>query len=534
MPNEILRLHSVRVPFGAPGDAVARAAAAIVGVEPAELTGFKIVRRSLDTRGAPRIFHVYAVEFAGPADLIAKLPPNEAAVVAPVSAEPPPPGAEGLPAPPVIIGAGPAGLFAALILAENGYAPVIIERGKAVGERGVDVSRLMRGEGVAGESNLLFGAGGAGAYSDGKLNTRINEPHVRRMLETLVECGAPESILIDARPHIGSDALPGVVAAMRGLVERLGGSFRFGAKVDRLSLDGDGNVAGVELSGGETVAAGAVIVAPGNWADDLIEALHAQGVAMEAKPFQIGVRIEHPQATIDRAVYRLERGELPPAEYITSVRGRGAARGVASFCMCPGGMIVPAVTSEGRLSTNGASNAARSGRFANAALVVTVDSADVGGEGPLAGLAFQRSLEEAAFAVGGDFRAPAQGAADFLSGRVSERVGDCSYPFGVVAADLGTLLPSFLVASLKTALPAFDRKLAGFVKEGLLVAVEARATSAVRIVRDGESRESVSTPGLYPAGEGSGYAGGITSSAVDGMRTAEAVIRRFARCVITR
>jgi len=527
LARSLIRLHNVRVPFGAPEDAIRAAAAGKVGIAPAQLGDFRIVRRSLDARAAPRVFEVYAVEFTGEESLIEGLPPNEAAVAAPAEYAPPESGDERLPGAPLVVGAGPAGLFAAMTLAENGYGPLIVERGKPVEARSADVRSLSAGGAVDPDSNLLFGEGGAGAFSDGKLTTRISDPHIALVLETLVRCGAPESILIDARPHIGSDLLPGVVANIHRRIEAAGGRFRFGFRVEGLVLDEGGGAAGVRASGGEEIDAGAVILAAGNWADELIARLHEEGTAIEGKPFQMGVRIEHPQRIIDRAVYRGARGDLPPAEYVFSARP-GGARGVATFCMCPGGVIVPAVARERRLAVNGASPAARDGSFANAALVVTVKPEDCPGGGPLAGLAFQQALERAAFEVAGDYRAPAQRATDFTAGRRSARLPECSYPLGIVSHELGKLLPRFLTDALRKALPEFDRRLPGFIEHGLLVAVETRASSAVRILRDHRTHESLSTPRLYPAGEGAGYAGGIMSSAVDGIRTAQLIIRRFA------
>ncbi|MCD6404664.1 MAG: FAD-binding protein, partial [Planctomycetes bacterium] len=471
---------------------------------------------------------VYAVEFEGKESLIKGLPANEAAFVEDVPYRRPAPGGEALVERPLVVGAGPAGLFCALLLAEGGYRPLVVERGQPVEKRGADVAALVGGEGINPESNLLFGEGGAGAYSDGKLTTRIHDASVRHVLEVLSECGAPESILVDARPHIGSDLLPGVIKTLHRRITDLGGEFRFGFKVERLLVDSGGAARGVE-SGEEHVAAGVVVLAPGSSARGLFETLVGQRVALEAKPFQVGLRIEHPQDVIDRAIYCRARGALPPAEYIISTRASAGTRAVASFCMCPGGAIVPAISKEGHLSTNGASASGRAGRFANAALIVTVGPDDIGSCGPLAGVSFQRGLEQAAFEVAGDYRAPAQRAADFLRRRKSASLPECSYPLGIVSADLTKIVPDFVSKAIRAALSVFDRKLPGFVKDGLLVGVEARVSCPVRITRDKETRQSVSTGKVYPAGEGSGYAGGITSSAVDGMKTAESIISRFAQ-----
>jgi len=523
-----LRLHNVHVPYGAPMGAIIRAAAAKLSRD-IDLRDVTIVRRSIDTRWKPKILWSLAVEFEGDAELVAHLPQNEASVVETAVEEPVVMGDMPLAAQPVIVGAGPAGLFAALTLAERGYRPIVVERGAPVDQRNRDVAALVGDGRFDTESNFVFGEGGAGAYSDGKLATRTGDARLRRVLEVLVDCGARGAILVDARPHIGSDVLPEVVTRLRQKIERLGGRFRFGFCVERLLLGEDDSVTGVAGADGEEIPAGAVVLAAGNWSSATLAVLAAQGVAMEAKPFQVGVRIEHPQALIDRGVYGKARGELPAAEYMMSCPASGGVRGAATFCMCPGGIIVPAISEPDHLSTNGMSRAARDGAFANSALVVTIDPDELPDAGALGGLEFQRSLERAAFAVGGDLSAPAQRSGDFLEGRISGQLPECSYPLDIVPADLGEILPRQLTDAVRRALPRFDGKIPGFVDEGLLVGIETRVSSALRIVRDRQSLESVSTPRLYPAGEGGGYAGGIMSSAVDGVRAAEAIVRRFSR-----
>jgi hypothetical protein len=516
----------VHVPYGASPDDVKAAAAAKVNRRESDLIAFRVVRRSLDVRERPRIRWSLAVEFEGEPEWISRLPQNEASLVEGEKPAAVVRGSEPLRARPVVIGAGPAGLFAALALAENGYAPVVVERGRPVEERHGDVQALFESGRLNPESNLLFGEGGAGAYSDGKLTTRARDPRMEAVLKALVACGAPADILVDARPHVGSDSLPAVVACLKRRIESLGGTFRYGFRVTRLLTDAR-SVEGV-ASDQESLAAGAVMLAAGASARDLASALVAQGVALAVKPFQVGVRIEHPQVVVDRAVYGRDRGDLPAAEYIMSSPPVGPARGVATFCMCPGGTVVPAVSEPGHLSTNGMSNSRRDGRFANSALVVTVTPDDLPSADALAGLEFQRSLERAAFEIAGGYRAPAQRAADFLKRRLSEALPESSYPLGLVSADLRALLPAFVVEALDRALRTFDRKMPGFIREGVLIGVEARASSPVRILRDDRTRESVSHAGLYPCGEGAGYAGGIMTSAVDGLKSAEALMARWA------
>ncbi len=525
-----LRLHNVHVRCGATIDEIARAAVVKIGRKDAILEGLRVVRRSIDTRKRPNIRWSVAVEFEGDAALIAKLPPNEASVVTPVEEETLTAGGEPLRSRPVIIGAGPAGLFAALVLAQNGYRPIVVERGRGIKERNADVAALLGQRRLDTESNFVSGEGGAGAYSDGKLTTRINDVRLRSVLSTLVECGASKDILIDARPHIGSDVLPGVVTRLHQRIEGLGGEFRFGYEVERLMTSEGSRVTGVISTGGESIEAGAVILAAGNWAGGLLERLAGQGVAVEAKAFQVGVRIEHPQELIDWSVYGQSRGSLPAAEYIMSCPAKGYSRGVATFCMCPGGIIVPAVSELDRLSTNGMSRSGRDGKFANSALVVTIEPGELGEGDVFAGMEFQRKLEKACFDVAGDLSAPAQKAADFLAGRMSRDLPECSYPLDIVEADLRDILPAQLTEALGVALPHFGAKMPGFVENGLLVGVETRVSSPVRIVRDSQTRQSVSTERLFPCGEGSGYAGGIMSSAVDGIRSGEALVRQFGCC----
>ncbi len=442
---------------------------------------------------------------------------------------------------PVVIGAGPCGLLAALTLAQMGFRPIVLDRGKLVRERTRDTWGFWRRATLHPESNVQFGEGGAGTFSDGKLWSGISDKvhHGRKVLEEFVRCGAPDEILWSSKPHIGTFRLVTVVEGLRRTIEGLGGEYRFGAKVDGLEteVDADGcaHVRAVRLADGERIAASHVVLAIGHSARDTMAMLHDSGVRMDAKPLSIGVRIEHPQSLIDRSRFGERAGHerLGAADYKLvhhcGADGLAAGRSVYSFCMCPGGTVVAAASEPGRLVTNGMSQYSRAERNANAGIVVGLrpdDYVPYGGAGPLAGIAFQRHWEERAFAAGGgDYYAPAQRVDDFLAGRASTTLGSVqpSYKPGVRPADLSACLPDFAVAAIRDALPAFDRSIRGFaMADAVMTGIETRTSSPVRIPR-GADGHSVSTSGLFPAGEGAGYAGGILSAGVDGIRAAEAV-----------
>ncbi|MFN7952832.1 MAG: hypothetical protein U0610_14000 [bacterium] len=428
---------------------------------------------------------------------------------------------------PVVIGAGPAGLFAVLTFLEAGVVPLLVERGQAVEQRSRDVARFFRGGAFDPESNIQFGEGGAGTFSDGKLYTRRREPDLERVLRRFVEFGAPSEILTDGRPHIGTDRLRHVLRNLRERFRDAGVSERFGERAQRFEV-AQGRLAELVLSSGATLRPPAVVLATGHSARDTFAELDRAGIRLQAKPFAIGVRIEHPQWCVDVARYgsRRERAAaaLPPADY--NLTAQIAGRGVYTFCMCPGGRILAATSEIDAVVTNGMSAHSRAAPRANSGVVVTVDPADFGGDAdPLAGVAFQRRWEQAAFALGGgDYRAPAQRLVDFVAGRSSDAELRTSYRPGVTPTALERCLPEWVVAPLRDGLRRFGEQMPGFASdEAVLVGVETRTSSPIRIPRD-DGGEAEGVRGLFPAGEGAGYAGGITTAALDGMRAARRVL----------
>ncbi|MGG5823246.1 NAD(P)/FAD-dependent oxidoreductase [Falsiroseomonas sp. HW251] len=541
----MLRLTEFKLPLSHPPEALEKALLARLGLRPGELRRFSVARRAWDARKRSAIELVYTLdlEVADEAALLRRaardkvlarsLGPTPDTTYRHVAGAP-----TRATKRPVVIGTGPCGILAALVLAEMGFRPIILERGKVVRERTRDTWALWRKSVLTPESNVQFGEGGAGTFSDGKLWSAIKDPqHLgRKVLEEFVLAGAPEEILWVAKPHIGTFRLVQMVESMRAKIEALGGEYRFGTKVVDFVIetgrDGQRRLRGVVTEAGETIETDHCVLAIGHSSRDTFARLQDRGVFMEAKAFSIGVRIEHPQSIIDRARFSNFAGNkiLGAADY-KLVHHCGFGRSVYSFCMCPGGTVVAATSEEGRVVTNGMSQYSRAERNANAGIVVGITPERDYPGNSLAGVAFQRKWEDAAFiAGGGDYRAPAQRVGDFLAGRASTSLGQVipSYKPGVTPTDLSHCLPDFAVAAIREALPAFGRQIRGFnMEDAVMTGVETRTSSPVRIRRNASLR-SVNTLGLYPAGEGAGYAGGIFSAGVDGIRVAEAVGRDMA------
>ena len=503
-------------------------------VEPKDIATYGIVRRSIDARGG-EVRVVYNVEAAlrgsGAREqwVLNGLRRSDVVQLKPKADEPLKPGQMPLDRRPVVIGFGPAGMFAALLLAEHGYRPLILERGHDVARRGQGLADYYGNRHFHDDANLLFGEGGAGTYSDGKLYSRRNDSLGATVFETFVRHGADPNILIEGRPHIGSDRLPEICRGIRQQIEQLGGEVRFGVRVTGFESR-DGQLVRLQTADGESIDAGPTILAIGHSARDTIRCLHEAGVALEAKPFQLGLRIEHSQELVNRWQY----GDwwchpaLPPADYQVIAKRAAGDRDVFSFCMCPGGTVLPAHESAELICVNGGSNANRNAPTANSGLVTTV-TPDAFGDDPLAGMAIQQRLEHTAWQLGGgDYSAPVQRAADFVAGRPSSGDVETSYPLGTRWADLRQVLPEPVSQALAAALAILDQRMPGYAgPDAILLGPESRASSPVRIVRDHDTRQSPTATGLYPVGEGAGYAGGIVSAAVDGLRSAQAIVRQY-------
>jgi uncharacterized FAD-dependent dehydrogenase len=534
-----LRVTGVVRALDEPDEVLASRAASRAGLSSDEVTGLEIVKRSLDARGKPRYVHTVDIEVEQVPETLpggVRIPP------APDDLAPRrfhPRTDERV----VIVGAGPAGLFCAHRLAVEGLTPIVLDRGQPVEIRGRDVSGLMhRGE-LKPDSNICFGEGGAGTWSDGKLYTRVRDPRVRHVLQTIVELGGPEDILWKGKPHLGTDRLVALCKAFRATLTDRGCEVRFGSFVSDLVVDDD-RVAGVRLRDGEVVDADRVILAVGHSAREMYDWLAGRGVAMQKKPFAVGFRVEHRQQLINEIQYGrwADTPEIPTADYRLSANyGEGQNhRGVYSFCMCPGGQVVPSPTEPGGVCVNGMSHASRRGHWANSALVVSVKPEDFGAfgeetpglglhDGLLDGVAFQREAERRAFELGGGgFIAPAQRLTEFVEGAPASDVRKTTYKPGVAAAEIERCYPPFVIELLRDAIAKFDGRMHGFLTEdALLIGVETRTSAPVQVVRDDASYQSVSVEGLYPVGEGAGYGGGIVSAAIDGLRIAERILEEL-------
>lgn len=496
-------------------------------IRPEELIEYSIEKQSIDARKKPQIFYVYTIHASVLQEKkVFKKGHSKNITIVEKKVYQFPFHAESTPADrPVIIGSGPAGLFCAYMLAEHGFAPILLERGKAIEERKKDVDSFWETGKLNPESNVQFGEGGAGTFSDGKLNTLVKDPsgRNRKVLEIFVKEGAPEEILYVNKPHIGTDLLMNVVKNMRKTIQSNGGEVRFESKVTELCIT-DGKICGVVINKEQFLPAKSVILAIGHSARDTFEMLWEKQICMEAKSFAVGVRVEHPQKLINYAQYQLELPKtLPAASYkVTAQLSNG--RGVYSFCMCPGGYVVNASSEEGRLAVNGMSYHSRAGENANSAIIVTVTPKDYGSDHPLAGMEFQRKLEEKAFRLA-QGKIPVQRYEDFCKNRATDSFGTVhpSMKGNYAPANVREILPEIVATSIEEGIRCFDQKLQGFADpDALLSGVESRTSSPVRISRDPSTMEG-SVKGLYPCGEGAGYAGGITSAAMDGIRMAEAV-----------
>ncbi|EPJ89768.1 hypothetical protein CFII64_01576 [Pseudomonas sp. CFII64] len=529
----MLRITELKLPIDHPEEDLRPALLQRLGIASEELLDFTLFKRSYDARKkSSELCFIYTIDFQvrDEAALRLRLADDRHLNPAPdISYKVVGRAPEGLTERPVVVGFGPCGIFAGLLLAQMGFKPIILERGREVRQRTKDTWGLWRKNVLNPESNVQFGEGGAGTFSDGKLYSQIKDPkfHGRKVLHEFVKAGAPEEILYVSKPHIGTFRLTGVVETMREEIKALGGEVRFEQRVTDVLID-NGQMQGVVLDSGERIESRHVILALGHSARDTFRMLHSRGVYMEAKPFSVGFRIEHPQSLIDRARLGKYAGhpKLGAADY-KLVHHAKNGRSVYSFCMCPGGTVVAATSEPNRVVTNGMSQYSRNERNANSGIVVGITPEDYPG-GPLAGIELQERLESHAYVLGGStYEAPAQLVGDFIAGKASSALGSVepSYKPGVKLVDLADALPAYAIEAIREALPAFDKQIKGFaLHDAILTGIETRTSAPLRITRD-ETMQSLNTKGLYPAGEGAGYAGGILSAGVDGIRIAEALAR---------
>jgi hypothetical protein len=525
-----LRMTGIALSLGESEGLLKEKTALTLGIPEESILSLRVIRKSIDARRRENPRFVYSVDVSVPTGI--NLPVNKSRdiyiEVLKEQVKPPCRPAKMKPAKrPVVVGCGPAGLFAALTMAGRGIPPLLLERGKKISERISDVHAFWERGILNTESHVHFGEGGAGTFSDGKLTSRVKNQYTAWVKKSFIDAGAPSEILTDAKPHIGTDRLREVVVSLRKKLLELGCEVRFESKVTDILIHG-GRVEGVTVNGNEEIKTDHLVLASGQSTEDTYVRLYGLGVRLEPKPFAIGLRVEHPQELIDAVQYGKWRGhpDLPPADYFLTAKLADMNRSVYSFCMCPGGSVIGCSSEEGGVVTNGMSRYRRASPYANSAVVVTVNIEDFKGivPNPLCGLAFRRYWEEKAFILGGQkYRAPAQRLIDFLQDRVGNLPGSTSFLPGVKSASLREALPGFAIDALKRGIIKFDRKMRGFItEEATLIGVETRTSSPVRIVR-GPDGQSVNVGGLYPCGEGAGYAGGIISSALDGIRVAERV-----------